>query len=945
LADGMRAPTSPIGKPDQIQVSGGFFLPEFADTVPDLVWPESIRTYSRMRRDPKISAVLKAMFLPIIRATWAVDPEGVDNDEAVQLVASDLGIPVMGDKDNPEHSPILGFSWADHVRMALLANVFGFMPFEQWYELRAGRTHLAGLQERLPLTISDLDISDDGQIQQVYQNTQGKPIPANRLVWYVCDREGSNWAGGSILRPCYTPWILKHESMRVHATSIRRFGMGIPTVTAPPGATPAQIAEAQRLASGMRAGDTAGAGLPDGYTFQLTGLTGAAPDAIGFLEYLDQQITGSALASIIELGHSTYGSKALGESFLDLFLLSLQAAADLVGDTATFGSPTMPGIARSLIEYNFGEGEPVPRIVCTDVGDRHEITSDALQLLISSGALTPDPVLEAFIRNAWGLPERVEEPPPAPLLPSGQPGQPEAPSPPQPAPPIPGQPQPDAPPVAARRAGGRRHRTFHAQQTRPRRAMTPVEAAAGLDPDGLAADLDQATDRLAGLWNGVLRDQRADLAAQVAAAVDDGDLSRLGTLTAPPAGGPALLTASMVDMAWTAASRAAAEAAAQRVFIDTARITVDEDRLGQVAAARSALAAQQLERAASHRALILAAGPRRAVRATPGDDAAQDVTIALEGLSPTPLAEQLAAALAAAQNDGRAAAFQTAEDDGISPIYVATEILDANCCDPCLGIDGTEFASLDAATAAYPSGAFVDCEGQMRCRGTYIASWPDVTITDPGSIPPDETPPEQTPADILGQLATAVDIDPAVTDAQAAGVAAALGGLPQTVRDKLAANVARLVVVPGSWAAPSAETAGELISVQGTYGPAAKELRLAADAGDPAAIHEALHAFDLRPGTSRMGLFSSKLAFRSIAADIRGDPAAASLTGPHYIPVLPSANPEGWEAIGNAEMFAELGQDYLTGTPYNLSGYTVSAPMPQWITDELDAYFANTFGG
>ena len=638
MPTGMRdAPTRPVGTPDRSSAfgPGGQLLTEWSESVPDLIWPESTRTYGRMRHDPKISAVLRAMFLPIIRATWAIDPEGVANDETVQLLASDLGLPVLGEKDDPDQSPITGFSWPDHVRLALQNLVYGHMPFERWTELTGGRTHLAGVQERLPQTISEMDIGDDGQMIQVWQNTQDRPIPSQNLVWYCNEREGANWAGTSMLRPCYSSWVLKHETMRVHATSIRRFGMGVPNVIAPAGATAAQIADAQRMASGMRAGDEAGAGLPDGYEFRLTGLTGAAPDAIGFLNYLDQQITGSALASIIELGHGTYGSRALGESFLDLFLLALQAAADLIGDQATFGSPTMPGIARALTEWNFGEGEPVPRIVCTDVGDRHEITSTAIAAMVTAGAITPDPQLEGFLRDAWGLPERAEPdppvPPPVPAAPAGLPG-PVAPgSLSQPARSRPARPRPARSPRPGR--GAAPPAAFSRRPARPARPMTTVEAAAGLDPDGLAQDLNDAAGLLAGLWAGVLRDQRADLAAQVAAAVDSGNLAGLAALAAPPAGGPALLAAAMSDLAWTAARRACAEAAYQRVYIDPARITVDEDRLAQVATARAALAGQHLARAASSRALVIAGARPRRVRATPGSDAADDVTVTLEGLS------------------------------------------------------------------------------------------------------------------------------------------------------------------------------------------------------------------------------------------------------------------------------------------------------------------------
>src|SRR5277367_4520446 len=103
-------PTKPVGTPDRAVIAGGGnqYLAEW-DAVPDLVWPESVNTYGRMRHDARITAVLKAMFLPIIRATWAVDPAGIDNDESVQLIASDLGLPVLGEKDNPNESPIPGF--------------------------------------------------------------------------------------------------------------------------------------------------------------------------------------------------------------------------------------------------------------------------------------------------------------------------------------------------------------------------------------------------------------------------------------------------------------------------------------------------------------------------------------------------------------------------------------------------------------------------------------------------------------------------------------------------------------------------------------------------------------------------------------------------------------------------------------------------------------------
>jgi hypothetical protein len=717
MVNGMRAPVKPVGHSDVLWglPGQGGLLTEWAEIVPDLTWPESVRTYGRMRRDSRLAAVLKAFFLPILRATWQLDPNGA-SDEAVKLCSQDLGLPIRGEKVSPKAAPPDGFTWYDHCRLALDHLVFGHMAFEQWFAIRGGQTRLAGVQERQPHTISIIDVDDDGSIRGVYQNTQEKPIGPNRLIWYVNEKTGANWAGVSILRPCYTNWILKHETMRVHATSIRRFGMGVPQVTAPPGATPAQLEESRRLASGMRAGDTAGAGMPAGFDYQLKGMTGSAPDALGFLQYLNQEMTGSALAQIIELGNTTYGSRAVGETFMDLFMLSLQAIADYIGETATFGYPGMPGVARSLVEYNWGQGQPVPKIVAKDVGERHEVTAEGIAALVTSGAVQADPALENYMRAAYGLPDRSTPwtPPPPKGGPGG--GAPAGPGPKAPGGGAGGTAAPSSSPGNTKAAAG--------VPGGLRRDLTPTEAAAGLDPYGLRRDLEIARDRLVAQWVPVLTAQRHELADQVAAAVDDGHIGSLASLSAPTTEAAVLLYRAMTGVAAQAAGRMVAEAAGQGVEIDPAAVTLPRKRLRQLAQARAALAAQHEATAASRTALQAV----QVVTASAGTDAAGQVTAVLAGLSPRPLADELMAAMHAASNAGRFAVL----DAGPGASYVASEILDDNTCPKCAGIDGHEFASLDDAQAAYGGGGYTGCDGGLRCRGTVVAVWPDLPRPEPG---------------------------------------------------------------------------------------------------------------------------------------------------------------------------------------------------------------------
>lgn len=402
-----------------MSVGYGELIDAVLDYVPDLTWPLSTRTYSRMRWDPQLKAVLSAYTLPIRRATWQIDPAGCQ-PQVVQNIADDLGLPIMGADPTPSGLRRRNVDWGEHLRLALLDLVFGYMPFEQlWEQESDGLMHLSALSERMPQTIEAVKIDPStGQIASIMQYIRAgssKPpiIPAQNLVWYSHDHEGAAWFGQSLLRASYSLWLIKDQVMRVHATSIRRFGLGILEVTAPAGATPAQVATAQQYASSIKASDQAGAGLPDGFTSSLRGLTGTVPDAVKFITYLDQQMTRSTLSSILDMATTTNGTQALGTVIIDAFMLALQAIADEIAQIAN------AQIIVPLINANYGENEPAPAIVCSDVGADHQTTAESMALLLESGAIVADPALDEFFRKEYELPARtipwalplVEKPP------------------------------------------------------------------------------------------------------------------------------------------------------------------------------------------------------------------------------------------------------------------------------------------------------------------------------------------------------------------------------------------------------------------------------------------------------------------------------------------------------------------------------------------------------
>jgi hypothetical protein len=367
---------------------------------------EAHLVYAQMAKDPTLAAVLSSYTLQIRRASWAIDGTGC-RPEVVKLVADDLGLPVVG-VDEPSAARVRGVSWWNHLRTALLSLTYGHYGFELQAEVVDGKARLVGLWDRAPWTVNLIHADPKtgqflGITQDAAPKANGKPqIEARNMAWYTHDQVGANHAGQSLLRPGYGIHIFKREVLRHTAIAHRRFSMGVPTVEWAQGAnpTPGQVTQAQQAASAARVGETAGLSLPPGASLKLIGLSGGVPDNIAFLKWLDTQLSRFALMPHIELGqNSTGGSRALGDTFLDSWTLSLGSIGSAISDTAT------RQICARIVEWNWGTDEPVPAIRVNGIGEQREVTAEALQTLLASGALDASPELKAWVAREWRLPE------------------------------------------------------------------------------------------------------------------------------------------------------------------------------------------------------------------------------------------------------------------------------------------------------------------------------------------------------------------------------------------------------------------------------------------------------------------------------------------------------------------------------------------------------------
>jgi hypothetical protein len=382
------------------------------EPTPELQWPHSVAVYDRMRRqDAQVASVLRAVTYPVQQTQWRIDPAAA-SDEVTEFVAENLGLPIKGADDGagrPLPRERGRFSWAQHLEWALLMTVFGHAIFEQVarIEVKDGRqvARLHKLAPRWPRTIQKWNVARDGGLESIEQwplpgdrGGKGPVLDVNRLVVYAWEREGGSWVGKSLLRSAYKPWLLKDQDLLSWTLGIDRNSMGVPIVT--DSENNEYKDEGLKLATGFRSGSTSGGYLPHGAKLDLLGVNGTLIDPEKAVRYMDEQIARSVLAHFLNLGNQT-GSWALGSTFGEFFMGSLNKLAKSVADVAT------QHVVEDLVDWNFGPTEPAPKVTFTPIGQNELAIVQAVKSLIEAGAIFPDPKLDAFVRDVVGLPPKA----------------------------------------------------------------------------------------------------------------------------------------------------------------------------------------------------------------------------------------------------------------------------------------------------------------------------------------------------------------------------------------------------------------------------------------------------------------------------------------------------------------------------------------------------------
>jgi len=400
---------------------GGFFYEEF---LKELQGRKGINVYKEMsENDDVIGAIIYAIEMLIRQASWSVQPAGLTpkDEEAVDFIYS-----CMDDMQE---------TWTDTISEILSFLTFGWSAHEIVYKRRSGKNRDQRLNSKyddgligwmkLPIRSQETlwewiyDGSDNltGMIQTAPPSFETIELPIEKLLLFRTKSRKGNPEGRSILRNAYRPWYFKRRIQEIEGIGVERDLAGFPVLTAPEGMNiwdeddpdmgPIRVA-ADKIVQNIRRDSLEGLSMPSGWKLELLSTGGRRQfDTNAIIERYDTRIAMTVLADFVLLGHQTVGSFALSSDKTKLFAMAVGAYLDIICET--FNNKAIP----ALIDLNGDHFNGITGYPTLEHGDIEDADTEKLAAFIrdmtGGGVIIPDDAIEDYVREAGGLPERLED--------------------------------------------------------------------------------------------------------------------------------------------------------------------------------------------------------------------------------------------------------------------------------------------------------------------------------------------------------------------------------------------------------------------------------------------------------------------------------------------------------------------------------------------------------
>ncbi|MGH9403170.1 MAG: phage portal protein family protein [Terriglobia bacterium] len=424
-------------------ITSGFLI-DLGEYNPELMGRNAVPIYEKMRRsDAQVRATLMACKLPVLSAKWEIAPNaqtpslprGEHDGNSISRGTGKLSSTGSGETTEAKSKEVASFvrenlfgglefktpnggwisqAWQSVIWNALLMLDFGCAIHEDVWSVDGDRIRLRALPSRLPVTFYRWHTDDDGEtlvaLEQYGYRKSGfinALLPADKMCRFTYQQEGANFWGIALQRAMYPHWYVKSKLYRIDAIANERNALGIPVFRLAAGFAAEDKAAAYNFVTQIAAHEATGLVEPPGEPhtgLRIVGYEGNLRDVMPSIQHHNEMISRAALNTFIDLGQAAHGSRALGASATDFFMLGLQSVAEQIASEITNST------IRRLVSLNFGDDAPCPRLVPANVQARSigESTAD-LVALAQQGLIVSEKNIRKVIRERFALPEESNE--------------------------------------------------------------------------------------------------------------------------------------------------------------------------------------------------------------------------------------------------------------------------------------------------------------------------------------------------------------------------------------------------------------------------------------------------------------------------------------------------------------------------------------------------------
>lgn len=363
----------------------------------------------KMRRsDPTIIMLLNAVKNLIRSAEYRIEP-GDDSEEA------------KADADLIKHILFedMGSSFDQFLSEALSMIDFGHSVFEVTHKVVTEHPvfgnyiGIKSLGWRSPRTIDRWNLDPDtGKLKSISQQAWGDlsrliDIPAEFLLVMTINKEGSNFEGISMLRPCYGSYIRKKTYMKLNAIGIEKFAIPTPIAKIPPNTetTSPQYINLVDSLTGFVGHESQFLIHPEGWDIQLVTNTYDPEKVEKSVDAEERRMINAFGANFLSLGQgSSGGSYALSNDLSDFFTASLDFLVKIIE------AEVNRGLICNMIKINRGERDVYPKLCHSGISDKAgKELAESLKAFADGRYIVPDDNTEEHLRKLYKLPKASKE--------------------------------------------------------------------------------------------------------------------------------------------------------------------------------------------------------------------------------------------------------------------------------------------------------------------------------------------------------------------------------------------------------------------------------------------------------------------------------------------------------------------------------------------------------